>query len=100
MTRRYANVSAPGVQSACAHQRSTAVPTRSRQDHHVFLAQVAIEKRTLVRWARLRPALSIIWISSMRKSCIIARSTSIICSVVTYALSEETTELFHSHFAL
>jgi hypothetical protein len=44
MTRRYANVSAPGVQSACAHQRSTPVPTRSRQDHHVFLAQVAIEK--------------------------------------------------------
>jgi len=44
MTRQYANVSAPGVQLACVHQRSTPVPTRSRQDHQVFLARAAIEK--------------------------------------------------------
>src|SRR5260370_9676882 len=36
--------SAPGVESAGAHQRSTTIATRSSQDHHMFASGIAIEK--------------------------------------------------------
>ena len=65
-----------------AHQRAATIAPRSGSTTTFLPRGSPPKKRTLAHLARVRPAFSIIWINSMRRSCIMALSTSISCSVV------------------